>query len=232
MKLGVAMEALRQFQPPRGWAGDVFLLPPSAIEELYDAVIARRLHRCLELGTGFGATACVIAAAIDELGSGEVVTVDKVFHRPVNVRTLLEHLGLCADLVRTVTEPLGYNWWLASYLAKGPQKGLPFDLCFLDGAHEFETDALAFALARNVLRRGGVFVFDDLNFHLRQVPSWRQDFGNRSDRELDAEQVRMIWDLLVVKDPAFHNLRISCGGRVGWAEKKRLLMFDRRGAAV
>lgn len=225
MKLGTVMDRLRAFRPPDGWQATIFLFPDSAMEEMFDHVPKNEARHCLELGTGFGATTCVLAAAIDEIGGGRIVTIDQYLHEPVNVRRLLEHVGLSSDLVDAVAEPLGYNWWLADQLRNGFVSSPSFDLCFLDGAHEFQPDALAFHLAARLLKRGGTFVFDDLNFHLRQVSNWRDVFASRSDRELDTEQIRMLWDLVVLPHPAFHRFRITCDGRVGWAQKRRWRWF-------
>lgn len=219
MTFSTVMERLRSFAPPEGWPGQIFLFPPDGMQEIYDCVLSRRFTHCLELGTGFGATAVVIAAALEEIGEGTIVTVDRFRHQPVNVGTLLGHVNLPDTLVEIVAEPLGYNWWLADRLIR-KSENRSFDLCFLDGAHEFEIDALAFVLASHMLKRGGMFVLDDLNFHLRQVPDWHKAFGDRSARELDTAQVKLVWDLLVTKSQAFHRFRITCDGRVGWAQKR------------
>ena len=57
----------------------VVLLAEATLREVYQCVIATRSRDCLELGTGHGATTCVIAAALEEIGGGTITTVD---HRP------------------------------------------------------------------------------------------------------------------------------------------------------
>ena len=54
----------------------IVLLAEDTLREIYECIVATRAKDCLELGTGFGATACVMAAAIDEFGGGTVTTVD------------------------------------------------------------------------------------------------------------------------------------------------------------
>ena len=64
----------------------------------------------------------------------------------------------CTTPVEIVAEPLGYNWWLGDALGTrhgdaARERG--FDFCLLDGAHEWNQDALAFLLVARLLRPGG-----------------------------------------------------------------------------
>ncbi len=222
MEFQDVLSRLKSFQPPEGWRGGLFLLPEGAMREVYESVL-RDASSCIELGTGFGATTCVIAAALQEKSAGRVVTIDMIRHAPVNVELVSQYVGL-RDLIDIVVDPLGYNWHLAERIRAASTTGecIPeFDFCLLDGAHEFLPDALAFTLVAKLLKPGGTLVLDDVNFHLRQVPNWADFFANRSDRELDTEQIRMVWDLLVRQHRDFEAFRLTQEGRVGWARKKK-----------
>ena len=73
----------------------------------------------------------------------------------------------------------------------------------------------------HLLRPGATLLLDDINFHLRLAPGWESFFSDRSDRELDTEQVRMVWDLLVRTHPDFTDFRLTQDGRLGWARKRK-----------
>ena len=210
------MAGLRSFVPVGDLPGSLFLLPEEVMAELYDVVIQHRLLSVLELGSGFGATSSFLAAAAQEVG-GQVTTVDMFQHVPASPKLLDEHLHLGSSL-NIVVDPLGYNWWLAARLRETP---LPqFDLVFLDGAHRWEPDALAAALAIRLLKPGGWFVLDDLNFNLRGMPNWQATHAHMADRELDSFQLQMVWDIVVTTHPELEAFRVSHGDRVGWARKR------------
>lgn len=221
MKYEVVMERLRGYSIPGDWPPSIFLLPDGAMKDIYDCIVSNRLEHCIELGTGHGATSCVMAAALEEVGSGSVLTIDKTLHEPVNAHVLQKHTGLAGNL-DFVVEPLGYNWHLADLIAKRTTNGTCepfFDLCLIDGAHEFEPDALAFTLVAKLLKPGGWIVLDDLNFQLRSMSFWQTTHGHLSDRELDTCQIGMVYDYLVKQHPQFEDFRVTEGGRVGWARK-------------
>ena len=94
-----------------------------------------------------------------------------------------------------------------------------FDFCFLDGAHEWQPDALAVFLAVKLLKPGGWFVLDDLDFNLRSMPTWKESHGHLSDRELDTYQISMVWNLVARQHPELTAFKETEGGRIGWARK-------------
>ncbi len=229
MKYTAVMDALRSYVVPGGHPG-VFLFPEGGMREIYECIVSNRLRTCLELGSGFGATSCVMGAAAAETG-GKVVTVDISLLQPVNARSLKNHVGL-GDELEVVIDPLGYNWYLAGLIEKQTVKGVCqpiFDLCFLDGAHEWQPDALALFLAVKLLKPGGWFVLDDLDFKLRSMPTWKESHGHLSDRELDTYQISMVWNLVARQHPELTAFKVTESGRIGWARKagrpagKRLL---------
>jgi len=217
------IDSLKSFQPPEGWRGHVFLLPEEAMEYIYDFIVRNKLRSCIELGTGFGATACVMAAAVEHIGGGQVLTVDLNLHEPVNVKTLMRHVGLNEKSVTVIADPLGYNWYMAELIATQSSQGKCrplFDFCLLDGAHEWEPDALAFVLVAKLLKPGGWIALDDLNFCLRMIPNWPETHGSRTDKELDAYQINMVYDLIVKQHPDFTDFQTTHNGRIGWARRR------------
>lgn len=222
MKYETILESLKSYEVPGNWPASIFLLPEGAMRDIYDCIVENKLQNCVELGTGHGATSCVMAAAIDEIGQGRVITIDKALHLPTNANVLKEHTGI-GDQLEFVLEPLGYNWYLADLIAKQTVDDVCepiFDFCLLDGAHEFEPDALACFLVAKLLKPGGWLVLDDLNFALRSMSSWKVSHGHLSDRELDVCQMGMVYEHVVKQHPDFSEFKITEDGRLGWARKK------------
>src|SRR5919198_3630038 len=62
-----------------------------------------------------------------------------------------------------------YNWSLMQLLAAHEEP--IFDYVFIDGAHTWALDALAFCLVDRLLRDGGYVDFDDYRWTLRTSPS-------------------------------------------------------------
>ncbi len=221
--LDSTLSALKNYTPPEGWGGHIFLLPEQAMRDIYQFILDHKIENCIELGTGFGATSCVMVAALEQQQAGQLLTIDKYIHDPVNVNVLREHAGLKPDRLQAVGDPLGYNWYLADLVAKQTVDGVCqplFDFCLLDGAHEWEPDALAFNLVAKLMKPGSWVAIDDLDFCLRMIPNWQESHGNHTDKELDAFQMKMVYDLVVTQHPDFTDFHISHEGRIGWARKK------------
>src|SRR5258707_1117285 len=75
---------------------------------------------------------------------------------------LLARLGL-AGFVDVVHARRSYTWELMRLIESRVVEGRCrpfFDLCFVDGAHTWDTDGLAFFLVEKLLRPGGWVVFD------------------------------------------------------------------------
>jgi predicted O-methyltransferase YrrM len=223
MKYDAVMAALRSYVVEGGRPASIFLLPEGGMRKIYDCIVSNGLRAYLELGSGFGATSCVMGAAAAETG-GKVVTIDLALHWPANASTLKAHVGI-GDELEVVADPLGYNWWLADLIGKQTVGGLCqplFDFCFLDGAHEWQPDALAVYLAAKLLKPGGWFVLDDLDFNLRSMPTWKESHGHLSARELDSYQLKMVWDLVICQHPDLAAFEVAENGRMGWARKRRV----------
>lgn len=217
------MDALRSYDVPVGQPPTIFLLPEPGMRAIYDCITTNRLTDALELGSWRGATSCVMAAAAQEIG-GTVTSVDILLQQPANAHSLAAHAGIGPEL-ELVIDPLGYNWYMADLIRKQTDNGIctpMFDFCFLDGAHEWQPDALAVYLAVKLLKPGGVLVLDDLNLKLRAMSHWQITHSHLSDRELDEYQIGMVWDLVVKQHPDLHGFRVTEDGRIGWAQKRQV----------
>lgn len=223
LKFTEAFDRLRSYRAPNN-EPVLFLLSPATMEDIYNCVLNSGARNCLELGTGYGSTTCIIAAALQERGGGRVTTVDIMEHEPVGVTALARHMGL-AELIEPVIEPAGYNWFLGEVIGRQTRRaGTPcepcYDFCFLDGAHEWGPDALAVFLAAKLLQPSAWLVMDDLDFKLRGCqPRWKEVFADRSQKELDAHQVAWVFERVVRQHPDFGMFAVSDAGRTGWARK-------------
>ena len=187
-------------------------------QALYNFVIEHRLNRCLELGFAHGVGTVWIAAALQELGGGKVVSVDNetAYKRKPSAAELTERAGL-QDYVELHYDESSYNWHLHNHWDE--YLSTKFDLIFLDGAHSWEVDALAFLLGAQILNVGGWFVFDDVYWSYGSSPSLKDTPRVQAMSGLmrETQQVRSIWEKLVKRNPDFANFRDD--GARGWAQK-------------
>lgn len=177
------------------------------------------LRDCLELGFSRGVSSCYIAAALQEMGGGSLVTIDLVSakeKRP-NIDENLAKLGL-SHLVTVHYEPTSYTWRLMRMLQEDPNPR--FDFCYIDGAHSWAVDGFAFFLVDRLLRPGGWILFDDMNWSFGKSETMRSTELVRAmpPDERDLQQVRLIWDLLVKPHPSFGEFREENG----WAFARKL----------
>ncbi len=188
---------------------------PGRGEELYEWVRRNRPVDCLELGFAYGVSTLYIAGALESIGQGKLTSVDREVVRDFepSAAAMVERASLSAR-VELVHEASSYNWFLHRKLREQTRDGVAvpcYDFVFLDGAHTWEDDALAFLLVDKLLRPGGWILFDDLDWKLDErwpdVPAEQRNLC----------QVREIFDLLVATHPAYRELRSD--GNWGWARK-------------
>jgi hypothetical protein len=102
-----------------------------------------------------------------------------------------------------------YNWSLMRLLEE--HRGPIFDYVFMDGAHTWAHDALAFLLVDRLLKPGGFVDFDDYRWTLRTSPSMNPGVFPEierlyTDEQIDAAQVALVVDLLVKLDPTYEEV--------------------------
>ena len=191
-------------------------IAPERGVELYRFIREHRPRSCLELGVGHGVSALYIGAALEANGAGTLTTVDRqsAQGRTPPARDVIEQAGLSAR-IDVVYEATSYTWFLhdalRAQLAADGRVEPRYDFVFIDGAHTWDVDALAFSLTDRLLRPGGWLLFDDLDWRLdARWPSVPP--GQRA-----LAQVTEIWDLLVVTHPDYDTFRSD--GQWGWARK-------------
>ena len=161
-----------------------------------------------ELGVYKGYTAGRIAEHLG--GDGEIHLFDysnRVHEAAARVRSaghanVVEHRN-----TRRVMD--SYNWSLMRLLEEREEP--VFDYVFIDGAHTWALDALAFLLVDRLLREGGYVDFDDYRWTLAGSPSMNpRVFPDvrrlYTDEQIREPQVARVVDLLVRRDPRYEEL--------------------------
>ncbi len=175
-------------------------------KEITNIILENQFSNILELGFLHGVSTCYMAGALDELGRGSITTIDLkyVSNCEPNIDALLNSLGL-SHIVTVFYEPTSYIWRLMKMLEEDSSPR--FDFCYIDGAHDWFTDALAFFLVDRLLKTGGLIIFDDLDWTYEKSPSLKNTDKVR-DMPLDERitpQVRKIYELLVKTNSSYGN---------------------------
>ncbi len=171
--------------------------------------------RILELGFAHGVGTCFLAAMAGPDGRVTAIDLEVARDRNPRAQDLLERLGL-SDRVELHYERTSYTWRLMRMLEDG--EGPRFDLVYLDGAHDWTHDGLAFFLADKLLRPGGWIALDDLDWTFARSSvsdePWVQALGGDERTE---PHVRKVWELLVQTHPDYG--RFEEQGDLGVAQK-------------
>jgi predicted O-methyltransferase YrrM len=129
---------------------------PTEARQLAGLVLSERLENILEVGTGLGASVVAMAAALEELGKGSVVTLDPFQEKFGNIGiSELQRLGL--DPWSKFFPELAENFLYKMYSAHQV-----VDMVFLDGAHSIGMKMTHTFFASRCLRPGGIFAFHDV----------------------------------------------------------------------
>jgi predicted O-methyltransferase YrrM len=188
---------------------------------LFDFVVDSKSKDILELGFAHGVSSCYLAAALDEMGRGSIITIDFESSRDndPNIFTLLERTGLISYVTPVLSES-SYNWELMKLIEAQTHQGVcepRFDFCFIDGGHLWEVDGLAFFLVDKLLKPGGWILFDDVYW------TYQDDIGHTElaktipEEQRGVAQVERVFSLLVCQHPGFENVMIR--EKWGWAQK-------------
>ncbi|MHA1988473.1 MAG: class I SAM-dependent methyltransferase [Promethearchaeota archaeon] len=194
---------------------------------IYNFVIRSGFQNILELGFAHGTSTCYLAAALDEQGSGSIVTIDNQLakSRKPNIFKLFELTGL-GNYVNPIFADNSYTWELMKIIDKQTVEGLCkpiYDFCFIDGAHTWEVDGLVFFLVEKLLKPGGWILFDDVYWTFEKSPTLKdtERVQKMPRDQKTTPQVERIFSLLVSQHHNFENIKIY--KEWGWAQKKTKL---------
>ena len=207
-----------------GGVGGRAATSPRAGRLLFEFVRGSGARQILELGFAHGNSTCYLAGALDETGAGSILTIDRetARARDPDIHTLLQRTGL-QRYVRPVFAHTSYNWELMR-LIQGQRDGhttMPlFDFVFIDGAHSWEVDGLAFFLADKLLRPGGWVLFDDVHWTMGASPTLRNTERVRalSEEERQTPQVMRVFSLLTMQHPDYTGFTVR--GNWAWSYKR------------
>jgi predicted O-methyltransferase YrrM len=165
-------------------------------------------RRYAEIGVYQGHTALEIARTLG--GRGEIHLFDYE-DRVSAVATRLRAAGHANVVTHGNSRRLhdSYNWSLMGVLAEG---GAPaYDYVFIDGAHTWSHDALAFLLVDRLLAPGGYVDLDDYGWTLANSPSMNPSAfpdveGLYTDEQIESRQVALVVDLLVRADAGYDEV--------------------------
>jgi predicted O-methyltransferase YrrM len=202
------------------------LMSKAKARTLYDFILKEKPKEIFEMGTHRGGSALIMAAALQELGSGSVTTFDFTDVRALepNAETLLRESKL-ERFVSIVYCDWCFEWELGKLLesrarstSKDPR---PVDFVYIDGGHYWTSAGFTFYLITNLLRPGGWVLFDDLDWIIDRHESRDSAYARRiSAGARKRAMVRMVFNLLVRKNSSYHNFRVTANGSWGWAQKK------------
>jgi predicted O-methyltransferase YrrM len=189
---------------------------PAAGEQLHDFVREHRFDHVLELGFAFGVSSVYLASALEANGHGRLTSVDLEVakERVPTAQESVDKAGL-THRVDFNYEATSYTWFLHDKLREQLRDGDRieplYDFVFIDGAHTWDADALAFTLVDRLVKPGGWVLLDDLDWTLGdsapELPLKQRELSH----------VREIWELLALTHPQYDEFRTD--GQWGWMRK-------------
>jgi predicted O-methyltransferase YrrM len=200
---------------------------PQRGKVLYDFILNNKPAQCLELGFAHGVTSCYIAAALDEVGSGQLTSVDLESKQwDPSIEDLLTRTGL-QKYVTVVRERNSYTWYLERMIDLNTQSNQCqpiYDFAFVDGAKNWTIDGLAFFLIDKLLKEGGWILFDDLKWTYSDKVKSGVDVTDgitiraMGDDEIAIPHIELVFRLLVMQHPSYSKFRIQ-DDKWAWAQK-------------
>jgi predicted O-methyltransferase YrrM len=191
----------------KAFVGDTPGMKPREAYLFYDLITSQRLSSILELGFLHGVSTTYLAGAVQELGLGRVTTIglNSYLDRRPNIDELLSRCGL-QSLVKVLCEPRTYNWRLMKLLEEAPRQ--TFDLCYINGGHQWVDTGFAFFLSQRLLRGGGWLVFNSITHTFRKSSNRDQPWVlQMTEEEQTTPQADRVFTLLAMRDEGFDTYR-------------------------
>lgn len=220
-----------EFQTIKKYVDGIPYTLPEMAQDLYTFITREKPCSCLELGFGHGASSCYIAAALDEVGTGHLTSVDLLpaqeWQTPT-IEDLLTRTGL-EDIVTVAREHTSYTWFLKKQIEAHSQDNVCkpiYDFCFVDGAKNWTIDGATFFLIDKLLKPGGWIVFDDLQWtYMSKLKEGKRKTDGvfmleMGPDELTQPHIELIFKLLVMQHPDYSNFKVK-DNWWAWAQKAK-----------
>ncbi len=166
-------------------------------------------RRVAEIGVNKGATSLQFAALLGERQDTSLHLFDFA-EKVEEAVALVKQSGFENVHGCQVSSALldSYNWNLMRLIQEGRWQ---FDYVFIDGAHTWNIDALAFLLVDRLLPEGGLVEFDDYHWSIEHSPTMNPEvFPASRDlytfEQMQERQVALIIDLLVKPDKRYAEI--------------------------
>lgn len=188
-------------------------------EFIYQLIRENSFKKCLELGTGQGQGTCYIAAAIEENGGEYVDTVDleESLEYPINISDLSKKVEL-DKYINPHIEKTSYTWFLKKQIEKYTSlnncKPI-YDLCYIDGAKNWDYDGFSFFLVDKLLNKGGYVIFDDMYWKYSDFIKKKNldymhtvNIKNFDEDQINTPHINAVYTNLVLQHPNYGNFVI------------------------
>jgi len=157
-----------------------------------------------EIGVGVGATTRELAAILDNRGALHLYDFET---KLAELLADLEQLGYTNVVAFGNSTKYwdSYNWSLLRQIEATPEP--IYDYVYLDGAHIFQHDALAFFLCDRLLKVGGCIDFDDYFWSVARS-KWMSDRRHEymTNEQIEAQQIKLVVDNLVGPHPRYEEV--------------------------
>jgi predicted O-methyltransferase YrrM len=167
-----------------------------------------------EVGILHGATTVLIARFLHSLGEDTSLHIFDFEERVQEVDGQIRRIGYPYLTSHATSHKLmdSYNWALMQLIKSGDHP--IFDYIFLDGAHTWQVDALAFFLLDKLLKVGGYIEFDDYHWSIAKSPTMNPEAFPMSaemytEEQIQASHVGLIIDLLVRTNKRYKEIETN-----------------------
>ena len=196
---------------------------------LYDMILENQVSDILELGIAHGTATCYMAAALQEMGRGQIEAIDLEEARDKFKPDADEQLRKCglSSYVSISRMKTGYNWFLHDEIERQTKDGVcqpKYDLCIIDGPKNWTIDGCAFFLVDKLLKASSWLIFDDYLWTYAAVDTAvaaTDGVTHRtlSEDELRTPQIREVFELLVKQHPQYSDFKVNADGNWAMARK-------------
>lgn len=174
----------------------------------------------LEIGFYQGKSSAYFGAILEDLGRGQLTTIDKTNARgrTPNILDVLKTAGLEHRVEARFAER-SYTWELQRLISQQPCP--QFDLCYFDGGHHWDGTGFGVLLVDMLMKPGGILILDDMNWSMASSKYHKDNpasMAKFSQDEREAQTVRLVWET-ILPHLGYHVLREY--PRIGWGVARK-----------